>query len=249
MKPTTQRTLSSLLIVLLFSFGISLSSFAQEELSETRSLDSFSKLNATNGINVLLRKSSENKVDVRISNGLLSDVITEVKSNTLRVRMRPQINKELSVLVVVFYKSLDEIVVTKGASLETKTVILTDKLEIDAKTGGSVKAEIEASDVKLTASGGGDINLYGWAKRFEVNANTKGSVQAKTLKADRAFVRASTGGEVWVHPKEYLEAVANSGATIFYTNKADKINERVSSGGEVRNKVSKIGNNLIRDVE
>ena len=235
--------------ILLLSLGINPNIQAQEELIETRSLDTFSKISATNGINTQLRKSSEEKVEIRISNGLLSDVITEVSNGTLKVKMRPQINKELSVMVVIYYKTLEAINITKGASLTTKTVILTDKISINAKTGGDIKAEIECNDVHVSATGGGQITLYGWAKRFEASANTKAKIQAKTLNTDKAIIRAATGGEVWVKPKEYLEAIANTGGTIFYTSAPKKLNERISSGGEVRNKTVKIGDDLIRNAD
>lgn len=237
-----------LLLFLIIATSLSFSAHA-EELTETRSLDSFSKLTATNGINILLRKSSEEKVDVRIENGLLSDVITEISKNTLKVKMRPQINKELSVLVVVYYKSLDEITITKGASLETKTIILNEKITMSAKTGGSIKAEIECNEVNLSATGGADVSLYGWAKRFEANANTKAKVNCKTLNADKALVKVATGAEIWVKPKDYLEAIAGTGGIIFYTRTPEKKTEKISSGGEIRNKTAKYGNDLIRDVE
>lgn len=249
MKSTRKNSLSRFLFFLVLTFGVSISINAKEELSETRSLDSFSKLTATNGINILLRKGSEEKAEVRISNGLISDVITEVSGGSLKVKMRPQINKELSVLVVVYYKTLNDINITKGASLETKTVILTNKLKMSAKTGGTIKAEIECSDLNISATGGADIKLYGWAKRFEANANTKGEILAKNLNADRAIIKVATGAEAWVKPKEYLEAIANTGGTIFYVSKPAKKTEKVSSGGEVRNKIEKVGNDLIRDVE
>lgn len=249
MKSLNLNSPSRFLFLILLILGISFSTQAQEELSEIRSLNTFSKLTATNGINILIRKGSEEKAEIRISNGLLSDVMTEVSNGTLKVKMRPQINKELSVIVVVYYKSLEEINITKGASLETKTLILTDKLKISAKTGASIKAEIECNEIKVNASGGARINLYGWAKRFEANANTKADIQAKTLNADRAILKVATGAEIWVKPKMYLEAVANTGGTIFYTSTPEKITKRISSGGEVRNKTVKIGNDLIRNIE
>lgn len=242
-------TPTRLLAFFLFICSASISLTAQEELSETRSLDTFETITATNGINILLRKGSDEKAEVRIANGLLSDVITEVSNGTLKVKMRPQINKELSVLVVVYYKTLNEITMTKGASLETKTVLLTNRLKMSAKTGGSIKAEIECNDVQINASGGADVALYGWAKRFEASSNTKAKILAKTLNADRALVKAATGAEIWVKPKEYLEAVANTGGTIFYVSTPKKKTIKESSGGEVRNKTVKIGNDLIRNVD
>lgn len=237
-----------LAFILIITTGVSLSA-QSDELTETRLLNSFSKLTATNGINILLRKSSEEKAEIRISNGLLSDVITDVSNGQLRVKMRPQINKDISVLVVVFYKSLNEITVTKGASLETKTVILTDNFEFNVNMGSSIKAEIECKDVKVRAGSGATISLYGWSKRFEVKAQTKAQIFTETLNCDNAFIKVATGAEAWVKPKLYMEAIANSGGTIFYTSMPEKMAKKTATGGEVRNKVKKTGDDLIRDAD
>ncbi len=240
-----KRIISSLLLII----G-TLSAFAQgEELTETRLFNPFDKIIATNGVNVILVKSSQNKAEVRISNALLSDVITEVKNNKLIVKMRPQFNKDVSVLVKVYYKSLQEVIVTKGASLETKTDMLTDILSFNANTGGKIKAEVQCKDLKAKAAGGATISLYGWANRFEGTANTKGQVISKKLESDNAIIRATGGGEVWVNPKLYLEAVANTGGAIYYINEPDKKNEKVSSGGSVESKIPQTEYDLIRDKE
>lgn len=240
----------SRITILLVSIITTLSAFAQvEELTETRLLNPFNELTATSGVNIRLIKSSKNRAEVRISNALLSDVITEVNDEKLTIKMRPQINKEISVLVTVYYKDLDEISVTKGASLETKTVILTDIFKVYAGTGGCIKAEVECKDLKVTAAGGANISLHGWAERYEAKATTKAEILTKTLKADNAFVKAATGAEIWVNPKLYMEAIANGGGTIYYTSMPEKKAEKTSSGGEIRNKVAKPGGELIENAE
>lgn len=239
-----------LLLFVLCTFNINALQAQEDELSETRSLDSFTELTATNGVNILLRKGSEEKAEIRISDGLLSDIITEVSGGELKIKMRPQINKELSVIVIVYYKSLKEITATKGATVETKTVMLTDRLKLNAKTGGIIKAEIECSDVEAKAFGSATVVLYGWAKRLEIIANTKSNVTAENVKADTALVRVATGAIAWVAPIEYLEAVANTGGVINYTNTPKKKNEKISSGGSIKDKTIKtVGNDLIRDIE
>lgn len=219
-----------------------------EQLVETRTLDSFDKIIATNGINVLLRQGSEEKVEVRITNALLSDVSSVVSKGTLKLKMRPQINKDISVIVIVHYKSLEKISASKGATIETKTLILTDRMDISASTGASIKAEIECAQITASAGGGSTLSLYGWAERFEISANSKAEVNCKTLKADNILARSATGAEVWVNPKDYLEAVVNTGGIIYYTNEPTKKNEKISSGGEVIKKIEKIGDDLIRNI-
>ena len=219
-----------------------------EKLTGTRSLDHFSKITATNGANLLLRKSTEEKVEVIIENGLLSDVSTVVSKGNLKVKVKAQINKELSVLVIVYYIDLRSISASNGAAIETKDVLLTEMLDISTSTGGEIKAEIECTDIKASATGGGEVTLYGWCERLEAKSNTKAMLDAKKLKADRVLAKAATGGEIWVYPKDYLEAVVNTAGKIYYTNTPTKINEKISSGGEIIKEIVTIGHDLVKDI-
>lgn len=235
-----------MLPLLLFSILIQ-----AEELSETRSLEPFNEIIATNGVNVTLRKGSSNKADIQISNALLSDLITEVKNNKLKLKLRPQINKELSVLVTITYQQLKVITATKGASIQTRTVMLTDALTFNSNTGGNIKAEVECKSIIANANGGGKISLYGWTDRLDTKAGTKSQIDTKKLESEKAIAKATGGAEVWVKPKNYLEAICNTGGTVYYTNKPTKLNQRISSGGELISKVNeqRIGYDLIKDEE
>ena len=235
----TQKTPLSFLYTLLSVLLLSSSTIAAEELIETRTLNSFDKIVATNGINVQLRHSEHEKVDVKIENALLSDIITEVdEDGTLKIKLRAQINKELSILCLVYYKDLKEITATKGASIITKDVLITKKLDICTNTGAKIKAEIECIDVKVDAFGVSNTSLYGWADRLEIKATAGADVFGKTLESKNVFVKAGSGAEVWVKPELYLEAIANMGSTIYYTQKPEKINEKLTTGGELHSKVT-----------
>ena len=242
MKKTSLLTI----VLLLVSY------FAQaEELSETRLLEPFNEIVATNGVNITLRKGSSNKADIKVSNALLSDLITEVNDNKLKIKLRPQINKDLTVMVTITYQQLKTISATKGASIQTRTVILTDNLSLTSNTGGSIKAEVECKNISVSANGGGKVTLYGWTERLDSKASTKANINTQKLNAERVLAKSTGGSEIWVNPKEYLEAICNTGGTIYYTSHPQKINQRVSSGGELTSKVKEqqIGYDLIRDEE
>ncbi len=229
-------------LFLLFSLatGLLFPANAQSNvLSEMRLLSSFDKLVAANGINVTLRKSDSEKVKISVSNGLLSDVVSDISRGILTLKMRPKINKELSVMVVVYYKTLHSISAIRGASITSSTIITNDKMSLKATMGGEVKADTECTEILANAGSGGAIFLNGHVNRLEINANTKGKVRAGNLKAETAIVKATTGAEVEVNPEKYLEAIAISAGVIYYTDQPEKKTEKTSSGGEVRSRSSR----------
>lgn len=204
-----------------------------EELVGTRSLDHFDKISATNGTNVLLRNSTEEKVEVRVENGLLSDITTEVTNGTLKVKMKPQINKDISVVVIVYYKDLRSISANTGATIKTKDLLITELLDISAYTGAEVEAEIQCTDVKILSTGGAEVKTIGWCERLEATTKTGGLLDAQGLKADRVLAKAATGASLWAYPIDYLEASANTTGKIYYINAPAKMTEKISSGGEI----------------
>lgn len=218
-------------ISLLFLFQLS-----AEKIEDERLLDSFDKITATNGINVVLRKTAhEEKAVIKIENGLLSDVVTEVSKGKLKVKMKAQINKELSILVTVYYKELREITATKGASIRTKELVMSTIMDVTAATGGKVKAELQCTTINTSATSGGQVTLYGWTEQLDAYTNTQGTIEAKKLNCDNAEAKSATGGEIWINVKEHLEATVNTNGHVYYSNNPTKVTSKISSGGEVIN--------------
>ena len=74
------------LIAIVLFFGVSVLAFGQE--SEVRSVGDFSGIKSSEGIDVYLKKGTKESVRVEVSGTSLSNVLTEVSGDFLKIHMR-----------------------------------------------------------------------------------------------------------------------------------------------------------------
>ncbi|NJN41406.1 MAG: DUF2807 domain-containing protein [Flammeovirgaceae bacterium] len=206
--------------------------YAQE--SETRNLSSFSGIRAGEAIDVYLKKGTKESARVIASGVRLSDVLTEVKGSNLVIEMRDGNYRSRNVKVYVTYVSLEKISCSSAANLYSEDVIKASDLTLSVSSSGNIELKIEASKTTASASSAGDMILEGKTGYLNADASSAGEIDAYNLEADRVDAEASSAGDIRVNAKNEIEARASSGGSIRYRGNPSKTNTNSSSGGSVR---------------
>ncbi len=136
--------------------------------------------------------------------------------------------------VTIYYNRLDRLDVSKAK------VVFNDPLrgkmvDFVASSAGSINCEMDNMDVKVSASGGSHVELSGHSRYVSVSASSNSTVvYLANLVTTAAWINASQGATVMVHPEERLEVKATMGAVVKYSG-APKIFRAEQSlvGGEV----------------
>lgn len=220
----------TLVFTLLALFNLSL--FAQD--TETRSLNSFTEIEVAQGIELVAKKGTENKVTIEARGIDTEDVYTDFRGNTLKLRLRQQIFKSPDVRIELTYTEEPEAVkVSSGAQALFRDVIKTRRLELGASTSGMLEAEIDVESLDMNASTSGGIELSGTAKEIEVSATTGGDIDAMNVDTDEVYAKANTGAIIRVTANERLKASANTGGDLRYRGNP-KTDIKTSTGGSIR---------------
>ncbi len=245
----------SFLITLLGIF-VAAATFAQ---SETRSLSSFSRISAHEGINVFLSEGKEEaRVVINGGNVDLDDVLTEVSGGRLKIHLKDRRgwnNRNVDVDVFVKYKSLESLSASSAASIEAKDVIEAngdfevdvssagdvmakivgiDELEVEASSAGDADLEVEADEIEANVSSSGGIDIKGTARSQDIEASSSGDYEGFDLVSQEAEASASSGGSIEVNVKEKIRARASSGGSVRYDGNPSYVNADSSSGGRVK---------------
>ncbi len=224
---------NSLLFLAVMFFSISALAQNDKRKIETRNISTFDKIRVSKGINVTLVEGEKPKAEVHIINADLSDVITESDKNTLTLKMKTKIYKDVAVQVFVTYQTLREISVGGGGSVDGKTTLFADQLVMDAGMDGSIELDLDVNVLEASVSAA-RITLAGSAKTIEVKATTGGKFQGKELESKKAYVKANTGGIATVWVKELIDASAGTGGTVEYTGNPPKVETKETLGGSVK---------------
>lgn len=220
-------------IFLTISIGLfALIALAQE--SETRKLSSFSGVKVSEGIDAYLKKGSKEEVRVEASGTELSNVITEVSGDYLKIHMEEGVYRNRTVKVYVTYVDINSIGASSGANVFHEGILKTDDLTLKASSAGTIELKTEAKTIDAGASSAGEIVVEGSAGSVELDVSSAGEIDAYNLTCDKAEAGASSGGSVKLMVMKDLEARASSGGSIRYRGNPERSNTNASSGGSVR---------------
>lgn len=198
-------------IIFKISFG-----FAQEE-SETRRLDSFSTLKVSGIAQVKLIQGIEESLTLHTKNLSPEDVITEVKGNTLTIKLKGNKkyqNIELRILLKI--RNLSSISAKGAVVIENESMLQTEELSLN--TDGAVRLDMKLNVQKLqvNSSGANELELEGKAIYQKVTLNGAGKVSNYNLETSSSDVTVNGVGSIEVNIKDKLIAEVNGVGRISY---------------------------------
>lgn len=209
---------------------------AVAQLSETRSIGSFSGIKTGEAIDVYLKKGDKESVRVEMTGDQLRNIITEVVGSYLKIHRRDNsiFRNNVDVKVYVTYVSIDRIYASSAANVFSDGPIKAESMEFHASSAADIELTIEASRVAVHASSAADVILEGTAKSIDAEASSSGEVDAYRLQVETAKASASSAGSIKLSVSQELVAGASSGGSVRYRGNPTRTNTHSSSGGSVK---------------
>ncbi|MGB1268387.1 MAG: head GIN domain-containing protein [Flavobacteriaceae bacterium] len=228
-----------LLIAVLFSscnFDINMSGvkgngnvITQKRLSDVK----FTKIDASEGLDVYLTKSTSTVVKVQADDNVQKFILTEVKDGTLHIHTSEPIGKTNAKKVLVNFTQLNEINSSSGADIHTTNFILSDNMILNASSGSDQYLSVKATNIKCSASSGADITLSGTTTTINADASSGANISAKKLTSQDCAANASSGADINLNCLKAINAKASSSADISYTGNPTEVMVNESSAARI----------------
>jgi len=205
--------------------------------SEVREVPSFSGISISVHGNVHLRQGHEQKVIVEGSQRVLEDLITEVRSGILSIRMPSRWNfrrsEELTVYITV--TGLESLSVSGSASVFTDSPLTAGDLTVVISGSGRVEiGELSARTMNTTVSGSGRLTLGGNRnlESHKVVISGSGRVESISPATEKAEISISGSGRCTIHAISALNVrISGSGRVNYKGNPL--VDARISGSGSV----------------
>lgn len=228
-------------------FLMAVTLFAQKEINDanaqTRDVKGFHAVRVSTGIQLIITQSTSEAVVVSAASLEDRDRIkTVVENGVLKIYydynfwklLKEKGNRKLRAYVSII--NIDDLHASSGARAEIEGSIKTDKMGLDASSGGVIKGRIEANSINADQSSGAVINISGSAKSLSIDGSSGSVFQGYDLSVDNCSADVSSGANASVTINKELSAEASSGGYIAYKGSAVVRNIRTSSGGHVSKK-------------
>lgn len=227
------------LILLVALFSVAISSCRKVVgrgpiISETRTVNDFSKINLSLDATVYYTQDSHYSVEVEAEENILEEVQTQVSGSTLTIKKRNSVwLKTESIRVIIHAPSITDIEVegsgyflaqqpmnTSNIALQISgsgeivlPALISSQVEADISGSGSIEIKSgECQSVETCISGSGEINFIGLRSQ-SANCTTTGSGKTKVYVEDNLIVRITGSGDVWYRGNPHIEStITGSGS-------------------------------------
>lgn len=203
-------------------------------VTEKRTInDSFDKVSASTGINVIVEQGTPTSIEVETDDNLMQYVITKVENGILIVKMEGTTNTMSSIDVRIRMNSITGLEASSGATIETKNTLKGSNVSIKSSSGSEVVAVLEYEMVSCESSSGSNIIVSGKTLKLETASSSGSEIEADKLAANEVFAQSSSGSSTRVKPIVKLNGKASSGSAIEYVQTPKSIVKEETSGGSV----------------
>ncbi|MFA5620226.1 MAG: head GIN domain-containing protein [Weeksellaceae bacterium] len=211
---------------LLFSFVFGFT-FAQT----THNVGDFNAIEAFDQLSVILVPSDKNEIKI---SGAKADKVTFVnKSKSLKLRM--ELTNFLQgdrTTVTVYYKKLNSIRVSEGATVNSDETLDATSLSLNAKEGAAINLAVNSTKLDSKVTSGGIIQLRGNADTQDIVCNAGGVYEGKELTSKIANVTVNAGGMAEIYATEFVNAKTRAGGNINVFGGAE-VSQSNFAGGNV----------------
>lgn len=206
-------------------------------VSEERDADeSFTKIKASEGLDVYITQSQETSIEVEADDNIISLIATDIDNGILTIHAKESIGRAKSKKIYVHLPEIDKIISTSGADVYSTNALVSDTIDVKCTSGADIKIEVKAEAVKCYTSSGADIKISGTATSLEAKASSGSDIHAKNLEVKTCNASVSSGADIIVNTTEKLIAKSSSGGDIHYYGNPESVTKNKSSSGGVHKK-------------
>lgn len=185
------------------------------QTSVTRSLPSFDKIGVSGGFDgVFVKEGGSESVTIDVKGIDPAQILTDVKDNTLTIKMKNGSWSNFKAKITVTYRSLRAIANSGSTDIEALTVIKADKFELASSGSGDFKGEFDVRDLDVSIAGSSDMTLKGKAENQDIAISGSGDIHASGLAGHTAEVAISGSGDVELAVKGKVKTAVSGSGTV-----------------------------------
>jgi hypothetical protein len=220
--------LKNLLSILLLVLNVLLT---QGQDPVRRDLKPFTKLVVGDRIIVRLVKAEKESATIQVQGIDESAVKTEISDNMLEISIFGEPFTKKKVMVTLNYVQLSDITVTGGADITTTSLMKTERLNINLKSGGMLYLDADIQLLNGKLSEGAILNAEGYAETLDMVVTTTATLSAYDLECEKVTIKANAGGKAKINVENELNVEVTSKGFVSYKGTPKTINRTVASGG------------------
>lgn len=207
--------------------------------SETRQLDSFSKVEVAGAYSVYVNHESKSEVRIEAESNLIQYIRTEVSNGVLIIDNSQNIDPDFEIKIYVKTPDLNALLLSGSGMIEAdslvgstaevnisgsgliNTNIIADHALVENSGSGVITLDIESQTLSHSTSGSGYANFNGNVDEGNFVISGSGSIDAFGLVINELDATISGSGNMNVNVIDFLKVFISGSGSLTYTGDPD----------------------------
>ena len=233
---------------IIFLIGISA---ACSQSKDVRQVDFFNAIHSAGSWDVYIKKGDTEKVVIESESGPIDKIQTEVKDNTLTIKMEERSwsfsNNFRNVKIYVTFTELGEINGSGSGTIRLESPLDSEDISIKSSGSGNFYAEQDlkaADDLRIinsgsstiiNNSGSGGIKIGGGEINSQsIRLSGSGNMHMEDLMSRNCEIRKSGSGNVYVSVSEILSGSSSGSGNVYVKSGKPKLHFHFSGSGKIK---------------
>ncbi|MGH1388213.1 head GIN domain-containing protein [Kordia sp.] len=203
----------------------------------TRTTSDYDAISVAGSFDVELVAGTEGKITLTGESNLLEHILTEVKGDVLKIKVKKGSNLRVSrgkkLVITVPFKDISKVALSGSGDVYTKDTIKADSFKMALAGSGDVIIDINTGKLKMAVSGSGDMTARGTADNAEIALSGSGDIHAYKLQAKSAKVSLAGSGDIRLYATDFLKARVAGSGDITYKGNPAKQDTKVAGSGSI----------------
>lgn len=204
--------------------------------TESRSLDSFTKLELNNAADVeiiLLNDATSPYLVVEGETNLIKNLETKVRNNRLEIDEKRCVRHSSDLFITLYVNELNEVDINGSGNVYSQDTLKGDEFEIDIDGSGDIDLNLKQNELSVSVDGSGEIYLKGSVLSQSINIAGSGNYKAFGLTSSTAEVDLSGSGNINLAVSNTLRVTINGSGDVTYLG-SPAVSSSVSGSGSVK---------------
>ncbi|REG85975.1 head GIN domain-containing protein [Winogradskyella sediminis] len=231
------------IITLLFSTTVASAQWGKHKkikgdshiITTTVSTGTYDAISAAGAMDFKLIEGTEGEISIKGDSNLISYIVTEVKQNTLHIKIKKGYNIKPSqtIVITIPYESISAISLAGSGDITNTGTIKTTTFKVALAGSGDIDLNVSAEEIESKIAGSGDIELKGITTQLSTVVAGSGDFDGDALKSTNVMAKISGSGDINVHCNGELTVKIAGSGDVKYSGQPTKKNTSISGSGSV----------------
>lgn len=183
---------------------------------------SYTKIDISGPIDVVLRNSKECRIEVDVPKTLEKKVRVTIEKEVAKIRFDEDFffqtskSKSRPVRIIAYAPEFRQVVLGSAAAITTEDQLKQKELYLFKRGSGSIELDVEVESLRMNLRGSSLVVVKGSAELLRLSSIGTISFEGRGLETERAEISARGSSKILVHVKKNLKASVAGTAKLRY---------------------------------